>query len=84
MDTVDKVQGAHSDWTMSMDSVDIVQSTCSNTPAGQCPWKMSTESMDFLQVGKGHISIIQACQILQNSDPRNRTLEWALTMNQEI
>ena len=35
-----------------MDSVDIVQSTCSNTPAAQCPWKMSTESMDFLQTGK--------------------------------
>ena len=64
MDFLDKVQA---DWTMSaesmgsldipwtqwiisMDSVDIVQSTRSNTPAGH-PLKMSTESMDFLQIG---------------------------------
>ena len=48
-----------SPWTMSTesidnDSVDIVLSSCSNTPAGQCPWKMSTETMDFLQTGNLH------------------------------
>ena len=38
-------------WTISMDTLDIVQSFHSNTLAGQCPWKMSTETMDFLQTG---------------------------------
>ena len=79
MDTLDKVQGAHSDWTMSncplspwtnvhihehcqwaqwtisMDSVDIVHQHCPVYSfqyfSLQCPWKMSIESMDFLQTG---------------------------------
>ena len=62
MDCVDTVYGfsGHcpwSQWALSMDSVDIVHGLsghcpCSNTPAGQCPWTMSTESMDFLQMGR--------------------------------
>ena len=30
-----------------MDSLEIVQCFRSNTPAGQCPWTLSTDSMDF-------------------------------------
>ena len=63
-----KTQGKSSatEWTLSMDSVDIVHGLSghcpwtqwtlsmdlrSNTPAGQCPWTISTGSMDFLQAG---------------------------------
>ena len=51
MDILDKVQGAHSDWTMSMDSVDIVQS----------PSTLSLDSMDNVHglSGKsGHCPLI--------------------------
>ena len=44
MDTMDKVQGAHSDWTMSMDSVDIVPCF-----AEQSPWTPSPMSMDLVE-----------------------------------
>ena len=44
MDTLDKVQGAHSDWTMSMNSVDIVHCF-----PGQCPWTPWTMSMDLVE-----------------------------------
>ena len=49
MDSVDNI---------SMDTLDIVQSTHSNTPAGQYQWKMSTETMDFLQMG--HVYLLLA------------------------
>ena len=35
MDTLEKVQGAHSDWPISMDSVGIVH----HLP-GECPWTL--------------------------------------------
>ena len=52
MDILEKFHGhtGKSPWTFSMDSLEIVQCFCSNTPAGQCPlipWTLSTDSMDF-------------------------------------
>ena len=44
MDTPDKVQGAHLDRTMSMDSVDIAHCF-----PGQSPWTPWTMSMDFVE-----------------------------------
>ena len=45
MDTPDKVQGAHSDLPISMDSLGIVH----HLP-GECPWTPWTLSMDSLSV----------------------------------
>ena len=45
MDTLDKVQGAHSDLPISMDSLGIVH----HLP-GECPWTPWTLSMDSLSV----------------------------------
>ena len=55
MDTLDKVQGAHSDLPISMDSLGI------NCPPS--PWRMSMDSLDFIHVlslsGKcGHCPLI--------------------------
>ena len=62
MDSVDNVTGLSGQfpWTQWTLSMDIVQSTGSNIPAGQCPCKMSTESMDFQQTGDqpGHLPIL--------------------------
>ena len=44
MDTLDKVQRAHSDWTKSMDSVDIVHCL-----PGQCPWTPWIMSMGLFE-----------------------------------
>ena len=44
MDTLDKVQGAQSDWTMSMDLVAIVHCL-----PGQCPWTPWTMYMDLVE-----------------------------------
>ena len=44
MDTLDKVQGAHSDWIMSMDSFDTVHCL-----SRQCPWTPWTMSMDLVE-----------------------------------
>ena len=54
MDTLDIVQGAHSDWTISMDSVDIVHCLPMDNVhelSGQCPWaqwKVWTLSIDTM------------------------------------
>ena len=45
-----------------MDSVDIVHGPRSNTPAGQCPWTVFTESVDFLQMGIASIFLCVSCQ----------------------
>ena len=47
MDTLDKVQGAHSDLPISMDSLGIVH----HLP-GECPWTPWTLSMDTLSQWK--------------------------------
>ena len=39
------------EWTLSIDSVDIVHGLSGHGLNGQCPWTLSTESMDFLQMG---------------------------------
>ena len=57
MDTLDKVQGAHSDWTMYMDSVDIAHCSLDNVHGlpRQCPWTqwkvwtLSTDTLDEVQ-----------------------------------
>ena len=51
MDTLDKVQGAHSDWTMSMDSLDNVHVLSGKS--GQCPWLLWTRSREPTQTGQG-------------------------------
>ena len=48
MDTLDKVQGAHSEWTMSMDSVHCLPGQCQWTL-----WKVWTMSMDSLDKVQG-------------------------------
>ena len=53
MDTLDKVQGAHSDWPISMDSLGIVH----HLP-GECPWTFCTLSMDSLSGKCGHCPLI--------------------------
>ena len=57
MDTLDKVQEAHTDWTMSIDSVDIVHCRLSGQYSmdivhclpGECPWTPWTLSMDSVE-----------------------------------
>ena len=81
MDSVDKVQGVRADWTISIFhglsghcpvqsslilptvSVDICPLFRSST---QCPWIMSTESMDFLLTG----SQLKKQSIIINYEPR--------------
>ena len=53
MDTLDKVQGAHSDWPISMDSLGIVH----HLP-GECPWTFCTLSMDSLSGKCGSVDIV--------------------------
>ena len=55
--STESMDNVHRVWTMTMDSVDIVQSNRSNTPAGQCPWKMSTEAMDISTDGKVRLTL---------------------------
>ena len=57
MDTLDKVQGTHSDWTMSMDSWTLSTVSLENVHGlpGHCPWTqwkvwtLSTDTLDNVQ-----------------------------------
>ena len=48
MDTLDKVQRAHSDWTKTMDSVDNKVDVVHCLP-GKCPWTPWIMSMDLVE-----------------------------------
>ena len=68
----DKVQGAHSDWTLSMDSLDIVHGL--SGIAGHCPLipgQSSTESMDSLDIVHG----------LSGHCPWNQWKVWTMSMD---
>ena len=77
MDTQDKVQGAHSDWTMSMDSL-----------SGHCPLSPWTMSMDFLDNIHGFSGKCGDCPLIPwtksggtEQCPLNPWAPWTLSMD---